>query len=57
MNKLGIVREDVTPHETDNGVTTFECDNKEKGESTLFKKAEEIIESESKLGTFLDNTK
>jgi hypothetical protein len=57
MNKLGIVREDVTPHETDNGVTTFECDNKEKGESTLIKKAEEIIESESKLGTFLDNTK
>jgi hypothetical protein len=57
MDKLGIVREDVTPQEIDNGVTVFECDNKENGESTLIKKAEEIIENESKLGTFLDNTK
>ena len=52
MEKLGIIREDVTPTES-RDKTAFECDNEETGEAALVKRAEEGLEAPDKVGEFL----
>jgi len=44
VEKLGIIREDVTPMENVSTEPKFLCDNKETGETELIKKAEESLE-------------
>ncbi len=54
MEKLGIIREDVSPsHEDKNGSISFDCDNEKVGEASLVKKAEESLEGENKLKDFI----
>lgn len=43
MQKLGIIREDATPYNIDQGETVFECDDSKTGEVVLVKKAQEEI--------------
>lgn len=58
MEKLGIIREDITP--TENIVTgkvAFECDNETTGEAALVKRAEDEIEDGSQKIQSLLTTK
>lgn len=48
MQKLAIIRDDVSP--TENDSNNFECDNEKTGEYKIVKKAEESINSECKCG-------
>ena len=46
MEKLAIIREDITPTEEKNGDLKFQCDNKKTGEAALVKKAQEKLDQE-----------
>jgi hypothetical protein len=54
MEKLGIIRDDVTPvSKQKNGELFFDCDNEETGDASMVKKAEESIKNEDSLRNFI----
>lgn len=46
MQKLGVIREDITPTKEGVDKTAFECDNSETGEETIIARSEKKLDKE-----------
>ena len=47
MQKLGIIREDVTPTEETSKKVAFECDYQETGEESIISRSEKKLDKEA----------
>jgi hypothetical protein len=47
MQKLGIIREDVTPTEESSEKVAFECDDQETGEESIISRSEKKLDKEA----------
>lgn len=51
MEKLGVIREDITPTEELSEKTAFECDNPETGEETIIERSEKKLDKEALINS------
>jgi hypothetical protein len=51
MQKLGIIREDVTPTEESSEKVAFECDDQEMGEESIISRSEKKLDKEALINS------